>query len=727
MTSEVMPPFVANDYRKQVLAPILRRGGDPRAGDAFELYALPLEAADLPDPTIVARLDEVWGFWQRHRDQPKYRVLVGQLVAEHEERSAPLRTREQRLQLAQQIRAYRETREQTRFEALDLAIRRLVDRYRGIPDDKVEGLCELAAADHIGREEALRRMRRHRRIAAVGSDVGRSPGAVVAQSPSVSPASSPGAPVPVAQSPGAVVAAVDPAIAERARQVRDLLDELGRHADRPAPTTLFDLLDLPPDAAPAQIGDRARMWRARAGEMPVGRTRAVIDELLAHVRQLLESGPAVRGGYLDAVAAEVREQLRPRMRAAILVEDALLPDDRYFLTDEAIARGLDHGRAARVISELAAESTADSGRSAPGATRSNPVEDALRAARTALRAGRCAEAGTLVDRARSAVGDDPADALAAVVAEIDEVIAAARLRWRAAVSAYEAGRHAEALGHLEHLRRTASDLPYPGARRFDLDELIERSRAAVAEADRLVAETVALAESDRTDSDRPDSDRADSDRADSDRVARLLEAIARCAEHPEAMAQLASIPVGAPASVRAVRIAAGVEVTWEPSATPAVRYRVVRIDGDGSRRVVGRTAAASIIDGGVAGDETIPAYVVTAHHTGRSSAEVRSGEPPTPVSALPVPADQPLPTGVPAPGGLVVRPGPTGVVIEWDPVPGATYKVTRLGPDGSERVVGRTAAPTIEDGGAPPGCTPVYEVIALRDGDASIAVRSDGG
>lgn len=713
-----LAPFVANDYRKQVLAPIVTRGGDPQISDTFELYALPLEAADQPDPVIVDRIDEVWGFWQRHRDQPKYRVLVAQLVAEHEERSAPLRVQAHRVQLADRIRRQRESRDQTRFEALDMAIRRLVERYRGIPEDKVEGLCDLAAADHIGRDEALQRMRRHRRVPAVGSET-------VA-------ASAVDRPVPTV--------AVDPAIAERARQVRDLLDELGRRADSPPPTTLFDLLDLEPDAAPAQIGDRARMWRARSREMPVGRARAVIDELLVHVQHLLEAGPTPRGGYLDAVAAQVRERLRPRMRAAILVEDALLPDDRHYLTDEAIALGLDHARAARVVSELAAELTA-AGRpratgpitavqpvpptasspapppvesrrresrqgspespTKPVEAQHGPVDSVLRSARAALRAGRCAEARTTVDRA--AARTDPA--FAAVSADIDEVIAAARLRWRAAVSAHEAGRHAEAVGHLEHLRRTASDLPYPGDRRFDLDELLDRSRAAVAAADRLVAEAIELPETDRT--------------------ARLLEAVAVCVEHPEAMARLASIAVGAPGAVRTARIPAGVEVIWEPSPTPDVRYRVARVDAVGTRRVVGRTAATSIIDGAVAPGEPIPVYVVTAQQTGRTSPEATSAPPAVDAEPGPGPDQPTAPPGVPAPRGLVVRAGSASIVIAWEPVPGATYKVTRLDPNGAERVVGRTAAPMIEDGGAPPGTDPVYEVIALRDGSASPSVRSD--
>ena len=66
--------------------------GGPDLADAFELYNLPLDATSLSDAEVAARLDEVWGFWQRQRDHPKYRTLVARLVDEHEQRSAPLRS-----------------------------------------------------------------------------------------------------------------------------------------------------------------------------------------------------------------------------------------------------------------------------------------------------------------------------------------------------------------------------------------------------------------------------------------------------------------------------------------------------------------------------------------------------------------------------------------------------------------------------------------------------------
>ena len=81
----------------------------------------------------------------------------------------------------------------------------------------------------------------------------------------------------------------------------------------------------------------------------------MVDELLVHVAELLVPGRTAVEAYLDAVAADVADYLRPRVRAAVLVEDRLVADDHAHLLVEAAERGLDPRRAAAVIAELAAE------------------------------------------------------------------------------------------------------------------------------------------------------------------------------------------------------------------------------------------------------------------------------------------------------------------------------------------------------------------------------------
>ena len=305
-----LPPFDPNGYRKRVLAAVERRGG-PDTSDPFELYDLPLDA-ELDDQVVAARVAEVWAFWQRQRDHPRYRALVALLVETHAARSAELLDASTRRGAAARARVRREERETARFALLDAAISRLVQRHGGVPRDKVAGLEEVGALGGLTPDEVAARVRAYHLLG-----------------PSIGP--------------------------ERLRQIRALLDEFGRLTGAVAPPTLLALLGLVPSATDQQVSAGWTAWRSRARELPAGRLRAVVDELLVHVADLLAPGRAAVEAYLDAVAVEVTEYLRPRVRAAVLVEDRLVADDHAHLLAEAAARGLDDRRAAAVIAGLAAE------------------------------------------------------------------------------------------------------------------------------------------------------------------------------------------------------------------------------------------------------------------------------------------------------------------------------------------------------------------------------------
>lgn len=99
--------------------------------------------------------------------------------------------------------------------------------------------------------------------------------------------------------------------------------------------------------------------------------------------------------------------------------------------------------------------------------------------------------------------------------------------------------------------------------------------------------------------------------APADRAALALAALELVADSGQARAMLVEslLPPGA----LAVRRAAGaVEVSWDASPTPGVRYRVLRIGADGSSRAVGVTATTRIDDGGVPAAAAIPGYEVRA-------------------------------------------------------------------------------------------------------------------
>lgn len=667
-----LAPFDANDYRKRVLAAVERRGG-PDTSDVFELYDLPVDG-DLDDLAVAERVETVWAAWQRQRDHPKYRVLVGLLVEGHPERSAELLDAGRRRAAAARVAVQRQQRDTARYELLDAAIARLVDRHGGVPRDKVEGLYEVGALAGLDRGEVADRLRQRRVIDPPG------------------PAGEPG---------------IRP---ERRRQVRALLDEFGRLTDSsaPAPPTLLALLGLPPHASPEQVRASAAAWRSRARELPPDRLRAVVDELLVHVGALVEPGRAAVEAYLAAVAADVADHLRPRVRAAVLVEDRLVADDHVHLLDEAVALGLDRQRATAVLAALVAElgTTIETAEQVPPSSRREPArpwEEPLKAARAALRTGRPAQAQRLVEQARRAAGADGSTPVRAVADEVAAVLADADLRWRAAATAGAARRWTEALEHLEHLARTAADIPGTD----DREELLARARSEVERADRAVAAAEV----------GPESDLA---RA-------LLAVLAACPQHPGALAALDRIPLAPPAWVSAVRDARGdVVVLWAASVTPEVTYRVSRCRPDGSWQVVGRVSGTSVEDGGAPPGVEAPVYAVAALQVGRTSVETRSDAVPEPTTLART--TSPAPNAVPpVPGDVrAVRAAGGSVEVSWTGHGDAEYRVCCLVGDGRWRVVGRTRATSMEDGGASQGPVPVYAVSAAAGGVRSAEGRSDG-
>ncbi|MEU6585348.1 Ig-like domain repeat protein [Nocardia sp. NPDC046763] len=727
-----MHAFDSNDYRKRVLAAVERRGGLGES-DTFELYDIPLaEAARLSDAEVAARVEAVWTLWQKLRDHPKYRVLAGLLVDAHAELSEPLLHTGSRLVEADRVTQLRARREAERYEMLDAAIERLVARHGGIPAAKIPGLEDIGRMGGLTVAEIAARVRRHR---------------IVDEAP---------APAPAAPTLSA----------ERRRQIRALLAEYERLLPGDPVPTLLALLGMEFAAAhhTNEIRLRAGALRARTRELPPGRVRVVLDELLIHIGDLLEPGGAPVDAYLLAVTETVTDQLRPQVRAAVLVEDLLVAADFDYLLGVAIAAGLDRAAAERILITLADElgttvegrehlaapprpggpvqtssatttSTQPAGNGAPpgtdaaaesgagrnsadatgergtstasatagrefgrdpagtgdasgtgggprysgggatapgrgeapaaaqwqrtpytggaaGAGAGRPWEAALRAARASLRAGRPREAAGFVTDARRGVGDDSlgARSVRAVGEEVERVLAAAAVHWRAAVSCCVGRRFVEALGeHLDFLDRRAADVPNPDPRGASRELLIGRARAAVMEAGRLF------------------------EALPSDpglRMQAVRAVLEVCTDHAEALAALAELQVGAPGAVTASRKPDGtVVITWLPSRTPRVEYRVTRLLADGSWRVVGRTRGTALEDGGAL-TGPVPVYGVVASVSGRASEMARSdgdsdrdsaqgGEP----DAVGRGPDGEPPSGMPTPRSLTEQRGL--LVFEW--------------------------------------------------------------
>ncbi len=676
-----MDAFDPNDYRKRVLAAVERRGG-LEFSDSFELYDIPLEEAEsLDDVQVGARVEEVWGFWQRQRDHPKYRVLVGLLVDSHERRSELLLRASSRRAEAMRVRQEREQRDAERYEMLDTAIGRLVQRHGGVPASKVAGLEEIGAMGGLSAAEVAGRLRRHRILE---QETAR--------------------PEPVAQA----VTVTE----QRRKQIAQLLGEWARLLDGQPTPTLFALLGLDPTAASRteEIRLRAEALRARSRELPPGRVRVVLDELLVHVQDLLAGGGPAAEEYVRAVIEDVTAELRPKVRAAVLVEDELVGEDYQFLLEEAMELGLDRARAVQVLTELTTAlgarietpSVAPPPPSGGGytphydprpvATPARGWEEPLKAARAALRAGRPQEAARQVAQARQLDNGAGATQIRSIADEVERVLAEAVTRWRNVGSARAGKRYVEMLDHLEYLRRSAADVPPPTGH-TDLDELLAEAARAIEEADRQVAAADTAPPAQRT-------------RA-------LLAAQRVCADHEGVCAALAATPVEPPTRVATTRLPNGsVQVSWSPSATQDATYRVTRLQPDGSWRVVGRTHTTELEDGGAPTGE-IPVYAVAAAVAGRYSDPARSDAPAAP---MPPPTGGAAPTAVhptAAPSSASPRPAASDVTASGSAASGAHSAAPVTEATAAHSATGDHASPRDEPN---PGGIPTVSALGEQGG-----------
>ena len=231
------------------------------ASDPFELYDLPLDD-DLDDAAVAARVDEVWGVLAAPARPPQVRGAgrrCSSTTHDGAQRRAARRRAPRRWPPPRGAARRASSATPPASPCSTPRSRGSSHRHGGVPRDKVAGLDEVGALGRADRAEVAARLRRHRVV-----DGRRPP-------------------------PRA-----EPAIGrERRRQMRALLDEFGRLTDGAAAA------DPARAARPrARRGRRSRSahaaaaWRARARELPPERLRAVVDELLVHVAELLEPGGA---------------------------------------------------------------------------------------------------------------------------------------------------------------------------------------------------------------------------------------------------------------------------------------------------------------------------------------------------------------------------------------------------------------------------------------------------
>lgn len=146
--------------------------------------------------------------------------------------------------------------------------------------------------------------------------------------------------------------AVEPIPAGTRRQVAALLAELAR-LDPEAGThrTLYGFLGVPVGAATDAVEARRDALDARNRQRRHDRLRTVVDELLALAETLLVTGDPAR--YLAGIEEGVREELRPAIETAVLLEDKVGVAETERLTREAVSAGLDPAVARDLVIEVA--------------------------------------------------------------------------------------------------------------------------------------------------------------------------------------------------------------------------------------------------------------------------------------------------------------------------------------------------------------------------------------
>ncbi|HMJ77172.1 MAG TPA: hypothetical protein VK507_14435 [Iamia sp.] len=605
--------FDANSYRKEVLKPLLDRG-EHDVSDPFTVVGLDPSVDD--EDLIRQRMGEVVAFWRKEQSSPRYKGLVSSLLKQQDAISAQLLDANRRAEARARVQGASETADAAAAARVDELLDALERRHGGIPRDRLDRLRSLAAREGISGEQIDARL------------VGRT---LIDERADT----------------------IEPIPASQRKQVTSLLAELERlDRDADAHRTLYGFLGLPVGAATDVIEGRREAIDARNRQRRHDRLRTVVDELLALSETLLVSGDPRR--YLAGIEEGVKEDIRPAIETAVLLEDRVSAAESERLTREAVSAGLDPGVARDLVVEVARELHAaidvgsiadyvvcatcnatntagaaatctrcgsdlyrDCPRCGTRAARSDvrcsscrfdlraydeAAEDLERAAAD-IDAGRLGAAAERIEQA-AAWGDDLPD-LVRLRERVDAAGRTADDAWDNLTYALDTARVDDARRYLTSLGRIASDRP--AADGTTIEAATERVEALEAELAAAVAEAAGT-------EDVPTRETA------------LLEVLDRFPGASAIAEGLADVGVRPATDVAVDRTGGTLTVRWSASPSPGpVEYRVVRtVDRSGGASTpLGRTTATELEDAGAPAGEPVT-YAVVAARLGITAPETRS-------------------------------------------------------------------------------------------------------
>ncbi|HEX7132933.1 MAG TPA: hypothetical protein VF228_10170 [Iamia sp.] len=691
--------FDANSYRKEVLKPLLDRG-EHDVSDPFTVVGLDPSVDD--EDLIRQRMGEVVAFWRKEQSSPRYKGLVSSLLKQQDVISGQLLDANRRAEARARVQGASATADAAAAARVDELLDALERRHGGIPRDRLDRLRSLAAREGITDAQIDARLE-GRTLVDEEAD------------------------------------AVEPISAAQRKQVASLLAELER-LDRDAGThrTLFGFLGLPVGAATEAIESRREAIDARNRQRRHDRLRTVVDELLALSETLLVTGDPLR--YVAGIEEGVKEEIRPAIETAVLLEDRVSAAESERLTREAVSAGLDPAVARDLVVEVARElhapidvgsvadyvvcATCNATNVAGDATEcsrcgSDLYRDCPRCGRRAARsdvrcascrfdlraydeaaedleraaadldAGRLGAAAERVEQA-AAWGDDLPD-LVRLRERVDAAGRTADDAWDNLAYALDTRRVDDARRYVTSLGRIASDRPAADG------TTLEDATARVAALEDEVATAVTAAAE------------------DDDRETALLAVLDRFPGASAVAEALADVGVQPATDVTVARAGGVLTVRWSPSPSPGpVEYRVERtIDRSGGASTpLGRTTDTELEDAGAPAGEPVT-YAVVAARLGITAPESRSD---------PV---------VPAPdvAGLEAIEHDGAVELRWRPVRTGEVWVERAQPDDPEAMTRKLrGGPTgVLDSAVRTGTRYRYQVTIEYPATATSGLtRSDG-
>jgi len=725
--------FDGNAYRKRVLVALKAdfSRADPNTGDPFFVADLDPELDDTA--AINQRFEDVYAFWQKERNHPRYKDLVAELVARRDAYLAVLTDRVARGEARARVTAARNEADSARFGELDRLAGKLVAQHGGIPGDKLAQLRVVARRRGIEEPEFSRWLGTYR----VLNDAG-----------------------------GAAQPAWDPGVR---RQIRSALDELGRLTGDPVGhATLWAFLGVGSAAPVAELVMRHAALAEAAQLARHDRRKTLAGDLLADVklRLLMPDGPA---GYQASILADAGDVIAPDVEEAMIIDNEVSAAQFESLVQRVVGLGWGIGPVgAREVVRRAAASLGASlvvaplvetvvcGAAAcrrpqppppPGAPDvcrycAEPLHvpcpacarrvgaalavcpycgvslathraavAAARAAAAELAAGRpVAAAAVLTTLDRPPAGSRASAELVTVDAAVKAALVAAQAEWRALEADLAARRVGAAYDRAARLTRIASDVRGPAGQdpAAVRDDLADRRAALQAR----VRAAGALAPAD----------------AEVELAVILLDA----PDLVEADIALARIPLAAPTDPRGEPAGDSVTVSWAASPAPGqLAYRIRRLATDSSTGEVaasgiGRTTATRFEDAGAPGGALVSYEIVAVSASGRRSSP--------PITTAPIQVLRGLATlradVVVAPPDVRSASGQR-VVLSWPPVPGSGEVVIERTTDsdadaGPARRLQLSAPGECIDDDCRPGVNYRYWVyLAYRD-DASRPLPTEG-